>query len=79
MVRPEVADEGGCLQMRRVTADILKKQWLGFEKGLSSSLRIGKGLTNSMAKREREREREREHFTKYPSGIRSLAGSLKPR
>jgi hypothetical protein len=47
MARPQVAAGGGGLQVWRVAANILSKQSLAAEKGLSSRLGVGCGANNS--------------------------------
>jgi hypothetical protein len=47
MARPQVADGGDALQLRRVAANILNKQSRTAEKGWSSSLGVGHGANNS--------------------------------
>jgi hypothetical protein len=50
MARPQVVDGGDGLQIWRVAANILNKQWLTADKGRSSSLVLGAGLTASRTK-----------------------------
>jgi hypothetical protein len=45
MARPQVADGGDALQFWRVAANILNKQSRTADKGWSSSLGLGVGLT----------------------------------
>jgi hypothetical protein len=45
--RPQVADGGDGLQIWRVAANILNKQSRTADKGLSSSLGVGRGANNS--------------------------------
>jgi hypothetical protein len=47
MARPQVADGGDALQVWRVAANILNKQSRTADKGLSSSLRVGRDANNS--------------------------------
>jgi hypothetical protein len=47
MARPQVADGGNTLQVRRVAANILNKQSRTADKGWSSSLGVGRGANNS--------------------------------
>jgi hypothetical protein len=47
MARPQVADGGDGLQIRRVAANILNKQSRTADKGWSSSLEVGCGAKNS--------------------------------
>jgi hypothetical protein len=47
MARPQVADGGDCLQIWRITANILNKQSRTADKGWSSSLGVGRGSNNS--------------------------------
>jgi hypothetical protein len=47
MARPQVADGGDGLQILRVAANILNKQSRTADKGLSSSLGVGRGANNS--------------------------------
>jgi hypothetical protein len=45
MAHPPVADEGDALQIWRVVANILNKQLQAADRGWSSSLGVGRGLT----------------------------------
>jgi hypothetical protein len=47
MARPQVADGGDGLQIRRVAASILNKESRTADKGRSSSLEVGRGANNS--------------------------------
>jgi hypothetical protein len=47
MARPQVADGGNGLQIRRVAANILNKQSRTADKGWSSSVGVGRGANNS--------------------------------
>jgi hypothetical protein len=47
MARPQVADGGEGLQIRRVAANILNKQSRTADKGWPSSLGVGRGAKNS--------------------------------
>jgi hypothetical protein len=47
MARPQAADEGEGLQIRRVAANILNKQSRTADKGWPSSLGVGWGANNS--------------------------------
>jgi len=46
MARPEVADEGECLQIWKEAVNILNKQLRTADKGWSSSLGVGRGADN---------------------------------
>jgi hypothetical protein len=46
MARPQVADGGDGLQIWRVAANILNKQSRTADWGRSSSMGVGRGLTN---------------------------------
>jgi hypothetical protein len=48
MARPQVADGGDGLQIRRVSANILNKQSRTADRGWSSSLGIGRGAKNPL-------------------------------
>jgi hypothetical protein len=48
MARPQVADGGDGLQLWREAANILNKQLRTADKGWSSSLGIGRGLTTPL-------------------------------
>jgi hypothetical protein len=47
MERPQVADGGNALKVRREAANILNKQSWTADKGWSSSLGVGRGANNS--------------------------------
>jgi hypothetical protein len=47
MARPQVEDGGDALQVWREAANILNKQSRTADKGLSSSLGVGRGANNS--------------------------------
>jgi hypothetical protein len=51
MTRPQVADGGEGLQIWRVDASILNKQLRTADKGWSSSLGLGRGLTTPHRKK----------------------------
>jgi hypothetical protein len=51
IARPQVADGGDGLQIWRVDANILNKQPRAADKGWSSSLAVGRGLTTPIVKR----------------------------
>jgi hypothetical protein len=46
MARPQVADGGDSLQLWKVAANILNNQSRTADKGLSSSLGVGRGANN---------------------------------
>jgi len=46
MTHPQVADGGDGLQVWRVAANILNKQWQIANKGWSSSFGVGQGANN---------------------------------
>jgi hypothetical protein len=47
LARPQVADGGDGLQIWRVAANILNKQWRTADKGWSCSSEVGSGANNS--------------------------------
>jgi hypothetical protein len=51
MARPQVADRGDGLQIRRAAANILNKQSRTADRAWPSSLRVGRGLTTSTVKK----------------------------
>jgi hypothetical protein len=50
MAHPQVADGGDSLQIWRVDANILNKQWRIADRGWSSSWGLGRGLTTPTVK-----------------------------
>jgi hypothetical protein len=60
MARPQVADGGNTLQVWRVAANILNKQSRAADKGWSSSLGLGVGLTTPHRKKQACYETEHE-------------------